>query len=552
MKQSREIQSQRQSDFKKGIDAEDARRRRDDNQYSIRKNKREEKLMKRRHQKDSHIIVKDKDETPRVKTIMKFTVKGDGSLENDLENELYDLLYNNNPTEIIENTQKLNSNSFDSIIEGAIFFRTASSRNNPPINEMAQANIIPTLVRLSTFIKYPDLQYETLWTLSNIASGDSKYTQLVATKENVDIFIRLLESPEVKVRDHAMLVLGNIAGDSSKSRKMMMELHPNLIEIIIKNIKFAPKALYAQNAIWLLSNLNREKPHFSYSEIPEKIIPVLSALLNFPRDQLNSDLLAEIFWLIYYLTNRNDSEKIINNLMKNGIISKVIALTYSDKTLAVESPAIKILGNVAYNGEEQTQNLIDGRIFMLFPQLLRSKSKLVRKESFYTLSNIAAGTKSQQDAIIDFNNNQLITEIIFTMNDDKAWDVKKEAAYVIYNLVTRNDRKYIKLLLRNFIVSPVVNLLDTVSVDTIMVSLKILKQLLKSEKNIKNGYVSSLIEDSGGLDKIEMLQNHDNEEIYELSLDIIDTYFSDDDEFSLAPPLLDQWESHHTKTQFDF
>jgi len=326
MKQSREIQSQRQSDFKKGIDAEDARRRRDDNQYSIRKNKREEKLMKRRHQKDSHIIVKDKDETPRVKTIMKFTVKGDGSLENDLENELYDLLYNNNPTEIIENTQKLNSNSFDSIIEGAIFFRTASSRNNPPINEMAQANIIPTLVRLSTFIKYPDLQYETLWTLSNIASGDSKYTQLVATKENVDIFIRLLESPEVKVRDHAMLVLGNIAGDSSKSRKMMMELHPNLIEIIIKNIKFAPKALYAQNAIWLLSNLNREKPHFSYSEIPEKIIPVLSALLNFPRDQLNSDLLAEIFWLIYYLTNRNDSEKIINNLMKNGIISKVIVI----------------------------------------------------------------------------------------------------------------------------------------------------------------------------------------------------------------------------------
>ena len=47
------------------------------------------------------------------------------------------------------------------------------------------------------------------------------------------------------------------------------------------------------------------------------------------------------------------------------------------------------------------------------------------------------------------------------------------------------------------------------------------------------------VEECGGLDKIESLQNHENVEIYKLAYEIIEQYFSDDvdDDPNLAPAM---------------
>lgn len=51
--------------------------------------------------------------------------------------------------------------------------------------------------------------------------------------------------------------------------------------------------------------------------------------------------------------------------------------------------------------------------------------------------------------------------------------------------------------------------------------------------------ITSMIEECGGLDKIESLQNHENVEIYKLAYEIIEQYFSDDvdDDPNLAPQM---------------
>lgn len=47
-------------------------------------------------------------------------------------------------------------------------------------------------------------------------------------------------------------------------------------------------------------------------------------------------------------------------------------------------------------------------------------------------------------------------------------------------------------------------------------------------------HIATLIEDCGGLDKIETLQKHENVEIYKLAYEIIEHYFADVDDVSIS------------------
>ena len=54
---------------------------------------------------------------------------------------------------------------------------------------------------------------------------------------------------------------------------------------------------------------------------------------------------------------------------------------------------------------------------------------------------------------------------------------------------------------------------------------------------MSHGYFNFFI---SGLDKIEFLQSHDNEEIYRKAFDIIEKYFSGEDEDDKVMPTVDQ------------
>ena len=83
---------------------------------------------------------------------------------------------------------------------------------NPPIDQIIQFNFLPIFVQYLTYDQHPDLQFESAWALTNIASGNSYQTQAVADANALPFLLRLLQSPHANVCEQAVWALGNLIG----------------------------------------------------------------------------------------------------------------------------------------------------------------------------------------------------------------------------------------------------------------------------------------------------------------------------------------------------
>ncbi|QQP48696.1 Karyopherin alpha 6like, partial [Caligus rogercresseyi] len=101
--------------------------------------------------------------------------------------------------------------------------RFAATQSSPPIDEVIEADIVPTFIEFLKDSAHCNLQFEAAWVLTNIASGSSAQTSVVVYLGAIPIFISLLSSESMQVQEQAVWALGNIAGDNFKFRDLILE-----------------------------------------------------------------------------------------------------------------------------------------------------------------------------------------------------------------------------------------------------------------------------------------------------------------------------------------
>jgi len=184
----------------------------------------------------------------------------------------------------------------------------------------------------------------------------------------------------------------------------------------------------------------------------------------------------------------------------------------------------------------QTQIIINVSVLPCLLSLLSSQRKAIRKEACWTISNITAGNRAQVQAVIDA---QIIPRLV-TLLKNSDFDIKKEAAWALSNATSCGSPEQIRYLVDCHIIEPMCDLLANSDSRIVLVGLEALENILKiGEKDAKetgiNEY-SNIIEECRGLDKLELLQNHQNQDIYEKSVNLLENYFAAEEEDQNVSP----------------
>ena len=126
------------------------------------------------------------------------------------------------------------------------------------------------------------------------------------------------------------------------------------------------------------------------------------------------------------------------------------------------------------------------------------------------------------------------------------FDIKKEAAWALSNATSGGSADQLKRLVQEGCIKPMCDLLSCSDPRIITVALEGLENILKvgeTEKELagangSNPYADA-VDEAGGLDKIEELQSHNNEDIYQKAIGILESFFDveDGEVENLAPPV---------------
>jgi len=423
----------------------------------------------------------------------------------------------------------LDSGNYEYIADVAESIRRAISLDeNPPLFDLIKTNIVPFIVKLidSEYFQYEKLMMECSWILVNLASGDIDYVYYLVELGIIPKALNLLCHPSSDVRENAIWMLANIGGENIDFRNQLLDNDIiNLIDYMLgqNKIEELPLSL-AREVSWLMSILLRGPD--SPKQI--RVYPLSKHLKYFLSKSEDAIVIRYTLWSIFYLSDGDSVQ--IEEVLAMNCNERIVELLSADN-LDIKNTSLKIIGNLLSGLDHQTQVLIDAGVIEALASMLDSNKKQFRKIATWGLSNIMAGNHLQLDRVLNYRESAIIKKLFYLIDHD-AIEIAKEAVICLANACSVATYEQVDKLVRFDVVAVFVHRLEENGDAKVMkMCLEALECILSEYKQNHYGYGGQAhpgmarLTQCGGVQIIENLQTHADNEVYNAVSRLIDNHF---------------------------
>ncbi|XP_047475648.1 importin subunit alpha-3-like isoform X11 [Penaeus chinensis] len=385
------------------------------------------------------------------------------------------------------------------------------SSPRPPLNQLIAAGILPPLVLCMARQDAPELQLESAWAVTNIASGKSKHTNAVVDAGAIKVLIQLLSSKNTGVREQAVWALGNIVGDGPECRDQAIA--EGLVKPLVGLLSVTTPASIARQVCWVITNLFRVKHPVISPEERKMCAEAIRRLVS----HFDAKVQADSLWAAAYFADMGSGS--IDELIECGAVKDMVQRLYSQDDKVVTA-ALRATGSIAAGANHQTEAVVTSGALPIYRDLLGHSNAGIASETAWILSNVTAGTPSQIQMVIDVQ----VVPALMTAVEKRNEELQKEASWALCNMVSGGTEEQISMLVSLGTVSSFCHLLKSQDMALVMLGLEAISNVFTKSQNEEA--TARLVEGVGGLETLRGLQSSQDPKVAQTASTLLALFFS--------------------------
>ena len=273
-----------------------------------------------------------------------------------------------------------------------------------------------------------------------------------------------------------------------------------------------------------------ETEAFSSQELTISVLGALTGLLkSICKDSalsstLKTEILKSVLWTFAFASD-GDEACIQAVMSTSDCLDNLITIIRESKNTNIVIPALVTVGNFVTGNSHQVQEVINAGFLDIAEYLLKSETQGIRVKVSNILSKISSVTQAQIDTLINQNN---IIVLLVKYTAKEYLEIRTEAIWTVANLFIHGSDLHVQYLVQADGLTAMCDVLGGSGNSEITMALAAIENILTVGEQLSLNYTIAM-HDCGGIDKLEMVQEHVDDVIHEKALHIIETFFGEDE-----------------------